>query len=406
MTRWVIITIVRRIMSVRVGIETMGFAVPELFIDMAELAEARGVPVGKFVEGIGLKQMSVASVDEDTVTLAVRAAHMALAGLDVNDIGLCIVGTETAVDHSKPVASFVQGLLGLPTHCRVYETKHACYGGTAGLMTALDWIRAGSNQGRKALIIASDIARYGLRTAGEPTQGAGAVAMVISASPALVEFDQTVGTYANDVMDFWRPLYSKDAVVDGQYSVTCYLDALRGAYREHQARLGGVKPMYSERFAAIGYHVPYPKMAKKAHEALRTVDADPTPPASFERQVRSGLVLPERVGNIYTGSLYLSLLSVLATDDRNLDEQPMGFFSYGSGSCAEFWSGRVVKGAQQRVRALGLPALLDARRKVSIAEYEQIMTVREGLDTKPVAGAVPVGRYAGVEKDRRIYSRA
>ena len=29
--------------------------------------------------------------------------------------------------------------------------------------------------------------------------------------------------------DFWRPLYSKDAIVDGQYSVTCYLDALEGA---------------------------------------------------------------------------------------------------------------------------------------------------------------------------------
>jgi hydroxymethylglutaryl-CoA synthase len=393
-------------MSVRVGIETMGLAVPELYIDMAHLAEARGVPVGKFVEGIGLKQMSVASIDEDTVTLAVRAARMALAGLDLKDIGLCIVGTETAVDHSKPVASFVQGLLGLPTHCRIYETKHACYGGTAGLMTALDWIRAGSNQGRKALIIASDIARYGLRTAGEPTQGAGAVAMVISANPTLVEFDQAVGTYANDVMDFWRPLYSKDAVVDGQYSVTCYLDALRGAYRAHQEAMGGVKPMYSDRFAAIGYHVPYPKMAKKAHEALRTVDGDPTPSASFERHVRSGLVLPERVGNIYTGSLYLSLLSVLATDSRNLDEQPMGFFSYGSGSCAEFWSGRVRAGAQQRVQAMGLPALLDARRQVSVPEYEQIMTVREGLDTKPIAGEVPVGRFAGVEKDRRVYSRA
>jgi hydroxymethylglutaryl-CoA synthase len=393
-------------MSVRVGIETMGLAVPELYIDMAHLAEARGVPVGKFVEGIGLKQMSVASVDEDTVTLAVRAARMALAGLDVKDIGLCIVGTETAVDHSKPVASFVQGLLGLPTHCRIYETKHACYGGTAGLMTALDWIRAGSNQGRKALIIASDIARYGLRTAGEPTQGAGAVAMVISATPSLIEFDQTVGTYANDVMDFWRPLYSKDAVVDGQYSVTCYLDALRGAYRAHQEAVGGVTPMYADRFAAIGYHVPYPKMAKKAHEALRTVDGDPTPSSSFERHVRSGLVLPERVGNIYTGSLYLSLLSVLATDARNLDEQPMGFFSYGSGSCAEFWSGRVLKGAQQKVQALGLPALLDARRQVSVAEYEQIMTVREGLDAKPIAGDVPAGRFAGVEKDRRVYSRA
>jgi hydroxymethylglutaryl-CoA synthase len=393
-------------MSLSVGIEAMGLAVPELYVDMAQLAEARGVPVGKFVEGIGLKQMSVPAVDEDTVTLAVRAARMALAGVDLKDVGLCIVGTETAVDHSKPVTSFVQGLLGLPTHCRIYETKHACYGGTAGLMTALDWIRSGSNRGRKALIIASDIARYGLRTAGEPTQGAGAVAMLVSATPSLVSFDQNVGTYANDVMDFWRPLYSKDAVVDGQYSVTCYLDALRGAYQAHQESMGSVTANYSDRFAAIAYHVPYPKMAKKAHEALRLVDGDAAPAASFERQVRTGLLLPERVGNIYTGSLYLSLLSVLNGDPRPLDGQALGFFSYGSGSCAEFWSGTVTPGAQAKVKALGLEALLNARRQLTIAEYEQIMTSREGLDTRALGEKVAAFRFAGVENHRRVYTRA
>ena len=393
-------------MTVRAGIEAMGVAVPEQYVDMAELAEARGVAPGKYLEGIGLKQMAVPAVDEDTVTLAVRAARMALKGVDLNEIGLCIVGTETAVDHSKPVASFVQGLLGLPTHCRVYETKHACYGGTAGLMTAMDWIRSGSNRGRKALVIASDIARYGLRTAGEPTQGAGAVAMLISQKPLLVELEQTVGTYSRDVMDFWRPLYSKDAFVDGQYSVTCYLDALVGAYKEHLALTGGAQPLASDRFAAIAYHVPYPKMAKKAHDALRTFDTDPSPATSFAVQVRPSLVLPERVGNIYTGSMYLSLLSALCVDTRALDGKAIGFFSYGSGSCAEFWSGRVAEGAQARVRAMGLEAMLDARKKVSVAEYERIMTLREGIDQKALeTQALGPDRYVGVDNNRRIYSK-
>lgn len=393
-------------MSPRVGIEAMGLAVPEQFVDMAELAQARGVQPSKYLEGIGLKQMAVAAVDEDTVTLAVRAARMALRGVDLNDIGLCIVGTETAVDHSKPVASFVQGLLGLPTHCRVYETKHACYGGTAGLMTALDWLRSGSNRGRKALVINSDIARYGLRTAGEPTQGAGAVAMLVSTNPLLVELEQTVGTYARDVMDFWRPLYSKDAFVDGQYSVTCYLDALVGAYKDHLAYTNAQQPLASDRLAAIVYHVPYPKMAKKAHEALRTFDQDKAPAASFELQVRSSLALPERVGNVYTGSMYLSLLSLLSVDSRNLDGAAIGFFSYGSGSCAEFWSGKVTPGAQGRVRAMELEGLLNARTKVSVAEYERIMGLREGLDQKPVdSQPVAAGRYAGVDNNKRIYAR-
>lgn len=389
--------------SVRVGIEAMGLAVPEQYVDMAELAEARAVPASKYLEGIGLKQMAVPGPDEDTVTLAVDAARRALEGRSRDDIGLCIVGTETAVDHSKPVAAFVQGLLGLPSHCRVYEVKHACYGATAALMTALDWIRAGSNRGRKALVIASDVARYGLRTPGEPTQGAGAVALIVSDTPELVEFDPLVGTCSKDVMDFWRPLYSKDALVDGKYSVGCYLDALLGSFRAWRAQAPATLAT-TDSMAAIAYHVPYPKMAKKAHEALRGEEHDTNPSASFAVQVRSGLVLPERVGNIYTGSMYLSLLSILAIDERSLDGARLGFFSYGSGSCAEFWTGTVSTGAQARVRAMDLTRRLDRRRRLSVEEYERIMDHREGLDTKPVDATAGAGRFLGVENDRRRYS--
>lgn len=390
------------------GIEAIGLAVPETFIEMTELAEARGVAPGKYLEGLGVSQMAVPMLDEDTVTLAVRAGIAALesSGTSPDDIGLCIVGTETAVDHSKPVASYVQGLLRLPRHCRVYETKHACYGGTAGLQTALDWVRAGSARGKKALIICSDIARYGLRSAGEPTQGAGAVALLVSDQPHLVAMDfGAVGTCSNDVMDFWRPLYSKNAVVDGHYSVECYLDALKGAYGAHLALTERPRGS-SARFSAICYHVPYPKMAKKAHQALCEVDGRDDFATSYETQVGSGLVLPRKVGNIYTGSLYLSLASVLTADARSLDGAPVAFMSYGSGSCAEFWSGTVTAGAQQRLKALGVDGLLARRRRLSLGEYEEVMHAREELDSKPLTAPGQPFRFLGVENDRRRYSTA
>ena len=111
--------------------------------------------------------------------------------------------------------------------------KHACFGGTAGLFNALDWIASGSARGRAALIICTDIARYPVGSAGEPTQGAGAVAMIVRERPRLIELDVgRSGTYARDVYDFWRPLDRKDALVDGHFSVQCYLDALAGAYGE------------------------------------------------------------------------------------------------------------------------------------------------------------------------------
>src|ERR1700743_1073983 len=133
-----------------IGIDAIALAVPEGYLDLADLAAARGVPAGKYVEGLGLERMSVARAHEDPVALGATAARRVLttAGIDPSTIGLCVVGTETAVDHSKPVAAYLHRMLGLPQRCRVFEAKHACFGGTAGLLAALDWIKAGSAHGR------------------------------------------------------------------------------------------------------------------------------------------------------------------------------------------------------------------------------------------------------------------
>jgi 3-hydroxy-3-methylglutaryl CoA synthase len=248
----------------------MAFAVPRGYVDLADLAAARGVPASKYTQGLGVLQMSVAHADEDPVTLATEAARRCLqaAGRSPSEIGLCIVGTETAVDHSKPIASYLHGLLGLPSACRVFETKHACFGGTAGLLNAIDWLAAGSARGRCALIVCTDIARYSVGTAGEPTQGAGAVAMLISENPRLVELEPGItGCFSQDVHDFWRPLYRKDALVDGQFSVQCYLDALTGAYAEWQRLSESDEPL-----VRTCYHVPYGKMARKAHQRRCQLD--------------------------------------------------------------------------------------------------------------------------------------
>jgi hydroxymethylglutaryl-CoA synthase len=394
----------------RAGIDTIGLALPPLTLPLADLARARNVEPSKFLEGLGTTRISIPPVDEDTVTLAVRAAKNALdlAQIPASEIGLCIVGTETGVDHSKPVAAFVHGLLNLPSGCRIYETKHACYGTTAGLQTALDWIRSGSARGKKALVIGSDIARYGLRTPGEPTQGAGAVALLISDDARLVVFEpDDIGTFARDVNDFWRPLYSKDAVVDGHYSVTCYLDGLAGAYQAYRERTRakpGAGP-FSDRFGAIAYHVPYGKMAVKAHRHLRAIDGDTDSTKSFGELVAPSLALPKLVGNIYTGSLYLALASALSESPVDLDGREIALFSYGSGSCAEFFSGVVQPGARARAAASGWRQLIESQRVIDVAEYEAIMDAREQIDTR-IADDAETGsaRFHGVRDHRRIYS--
>jgi hydroxymethylglutaryl-CoA synthase len=393
-----------------IGIDAIALAVPEGYVDLEDLASARGVPPAKFTEGLGVRRMAVARAHEDPVALAANAARRLFAkgNIDPEKIGLCIVGTETAVDHSKPVAAYLHRLLGLPTRCRVFEAKHACFGGTAGLFNAVDWIASGSARGRQALVVCTDVARYALNSPGEPTQGAGAVAMIISENPRLVALEPGInGSYARDVDDFWRPLYSKEAVVDGHHSVQCYLDALAGAYSAWQeaSREAGYHPTSIVRRC---YHVPYGKMAKKAHRHCMSLEgkSDSQADASFAEEVAVSLELPSQIGNIYTGSLYLALASLLNAEAAELEGKRVGLFSYGSGCAAEFFAGRVVEGAGKFVEQLALAEPLVDRRHYTIPEYEAIRGADHEVDRRPVGEHLaPDGAVAflGVDGEKRVY---
>ena len=72
---------------------------------------------------------------------------------------------------------------------------------TTSSASATALFASGSARGRKALVVCTDVARYALSSAGEPTQGAGAVAMIISENPRLVALEPGVsGSFARDVV--------------------------------------------------------------------------------------------------------------------------------------------------------------------------------------------------------------
>ncbi len=405
-----------------IGIDALAFAGPAHYLEMTDLAVARGVDPAKYLQGLGQRRMAIVTPCEDTVTMAAEAAQHALDrfAIDPAEIGTLIVGTETGIDHSKPVAVYVHELLGLPENCRTFETKHACYGAMAGLTASLDWIAAGRARGRKALVIASDIARYGLNTPGEPTQGAGAVAMVIAARPRLVEIDcERTGDYTRQVMDFWRPLYSKYAFADGHYSIACYLDALEAAWRD--AANGDPAALGPAALAACLYHVPFVKMAKKAHqrhlEAARGAPLDLHNEAdlqSLEESYRNKsapyLELNAEIGNIYTGSLFLALIDLLRHGQSALEEQPISLFSYGSGCGATFALGRIAPGATAHAAALDPAADLAARICLTIAEYESLMNIGDRTDDAealdPAAFGLSGGLYYTGTRDHMRQYRA
>jgi hydroxymethylglutaryl-CoA synthase len=359
----------------KIGIDKIGFYTPHIYVDMEKLAEARGVEPAKFTIGIGQSQMAVAPITQDSVTLAANAALSIIDDEDREKIDYVIFGSESGIDHSKSGAVYVHHLLGLNPHARAVEVKQACYGATAGIQMAKGHVAL--NPESKVLVLGSDIARYGLNTPGESTQGAGAVAMIISANPRIMELESHNVYLTNDIMDFWRPIYSDKAFVDGKFSNEQYIlffNKVWGVYKEKS----GLELSDME---AICYHLPYTKMGLKA---LRTV-LEEAPEDVRERLLENYQVSTEynrNVGNIYTGSLYLSLLSLLENKEDLKEGARIGMFSYGSGAVGEFFSGILQPSYREHLNIEGHNRLFNTRIEISIEEYEKVFN-----ETLPEDGA-------------------
>lgn len=386
-----------------IGIEALSFYVPRYYLDLAALAAARGVNVDKYYIGLGQEKMAVPPPDEDVITMAANAGTQALTHVDRNSIDTIMFATESGVDQSKAGAIFVHSLLNLPSTCRAFEIKQACCSSTAALDMAVALVHR--NPDKKILIVAADVARYGLCTAGEPTQGAGAVAMVISSSPHLVQLDNESGSYTEDVMDFWRPNYMNEAVVDGKLSIRTYLHALGESWKgyHHQSGRG------LDGFERFCYHLPFTRMGEKAHAHLLAIAAAAEDCAvSSERisRVNDSLHYNRQIGNSYTASLYISLSSMLEHAD-DLSGQRIGLFSYGSGCMASFFSGIVGNRYQEWLTGDLHRDMLGDRVELSYEAYEELYA-----QSGPVTGDYQTTvhdtgqfRLAGIAGHKRLYER-
>ena len=384
----------------RVGIEALGLYVPRYYVSLDELAKARGVDPAKFTHGIGQELMAVPAPDEDVVTLGANAAYEALQDVDRSQIDTLIFATESGVDQSKAAAIYTHHLLDLPRRCKSFEVKQACCGSTAALQMALAMVA--QKPTRKVLIIAADIARYGLGTAGEPTQGAGAVAMVISSQPRIMAFDSEWGSYTEDVMDFWRPNYLDEAVVDGKYSIKVYLKALAESWAEYTEE-SGLSYADHSRFC---YHLPFTRMGEKAHRQLAKLNELER---SDDQQIEQGLRYNRIIGNSYTASLYIGLTSLLENSSEDLSGHRVGMFSYGSGCMAAYFSGVVLPEYREQLRANRRSEQFDTRQPLTVEMYEtfyQHELPRDGSQYLTPKHDTGLFRLSGVQDHKRLYERS
>ncbi|TNV70004.1 hydroxymethylglutaryl-CoA synthase [Trichococcus shcherbakoviae] len=384
----------------RIGIDKIGFYAPHFFVDMEKLAEARGVDPAKYTIGIGQEKMAVAPITQDAVTLAANAALRIIDEEDLAKIDLVIFGTESGIDNSKSGAVYVHDLLGIQEHARCIELKQACYGATAGIQLAKGHVAL--NPESRVLVLGSDISRYGIGTAGEVTQGAGAVAMIISAEPRILALENESSYLTADVMDFWRPIYSETAFVDGKYSNEQYIAFFLNTWEEFKAKYGATL----SDFEAICFHLPYTKMGLKA---LREV-LDEGSESDRERLLahyQTSTIYNKIVGNIYTGSLYLSLLSLLELSHDLKAGDKIGLFSYGSGAVGEFFAGTLQDGFKEALAAAEHGKLFAGRKEVTVKEYEEIFShvlpvdgsnIELDVESDPATICIE-----GMEDNKRIY---
>ena len=193
------------------------------------------------------------------------------------------LGTESSTDNSAG-AIIVKGMVdealiarGKPPisrSCEVPEFKHACLGGVYGMKGAIRHL-ALDGAGGQAIVVCADIAEYARGSSGEPTQGAGAVAMLLEEDPQLAIVDLVGSGSASDyrLMDFRKPMlrfcgqdrsqthHVQDfPVFNGKYSTTCYIDETLQALNDMYEKRGLEPRAYLDSLRNVFMHRPYRRM--------------------------------------------------------------------------------------------------------------------------------------------------
>ena len=422
------------------GIDDIAIYIPRLYLDAGDFAKARGLDPEKLERGLGISQMAIVDTNQDPACLAANACLRVMQKnkLTPDEIGRLYVATESAFDESKAMNSYVIGMLeqvyGEDTfgHCGGIECKFACVSGSYALYDNTNWIRAGESEGKYALVVVSDIAKYDLGSSGEVTQGAGAIAMLLNDNPRLLSFDPKVtATSIKNEYDFYRPFGKETPIVHGQYSNLLYLIQVKNAlidYKRKVKETGLIKLKEGETILDhvdyLNMHLPYSNMGKKAlaylvrHEwrdlprwkkIIKEIGMEEPIPKDprgtiestledaefmandhqftklftstemyaelYESKLASSLIASKMIGNLYTASLYLGFRSSLEFEYQkgvDMNGKRVGFCSYGSGASAMIFSGVIQPEYDQVVKDMNLEAELGPRTKLSLDEYEEL----------------------------------
>lgn len=419
-----------------VGILAMEVYFPYRCISEADLEVFDGVSAGKYTIGLGQEYMACCDDREDINSFALNAVAGLLErySIDPKSIGRIDVGTETIIDKSKSVKTTLMDLFADSGNFDIegIDSKNACYGSTAALFNAVNWVESTSWDGRNAIVVAGDIAIYA-EGAARPAGGAGACAMLIGPNAPVV-IEPIHGNHMTNTYDFYKPrLDSEYPEVDGPVSVTTYISALDATYARFREKTAKAKKAQLNGSAANGsanadaerafslddvdytvFHSPYGKQVQKAFGRLVYNDFVAFPSSSrfanipspeailamshaasvtdknlektfvaaskalYAKKVEPSMYCSKRLGNMYTASLYGCLASLLsAIEPSELRGKRLSMFAFGSGCAASFFTLR-VKGDTSEIREkMNLLQRLKDMKVVPCQEYVDALALRE-----------------------------
>jgi len=320
------------------------------------------------------------------------------------------------------------------TNIEGVDTVNACYGGTNALFNAINWVESSAWDGRNAIVVAGDIALYKKGNA-RPTGGAGCVAMLVGPDAPLAFEPGLRGSYMSHAYDFYKAdLTSEYPLVDGQFSIKCYTEAVDACYKAFNAReasikskanghVNGVNGAHKEaevpmdKFDYMAFHAPTCKLVAKSYARLLFNDyqAEPSNPIfaevpaelkdlSYEQSITDKTVektfmalakkrfaarvqpsnqVPTMCGNMYCASVYGGLISLLCNvSSEDLQNKRVGIFSYGSGLASSMFSLKVRGSVEEIKRQIDLHSRLDSRRTVAPEVYDEMCNLRERAHLK------------------------
>lgn len=268
----------------RIGISGLAAYVPPFRVWLEDWCEWTGNQWPKVREVVG-RSFRLRGPNQSIYTMAATAVLRLINQYDIDPtrVKFLGLGTESSTDNSAGAiivkgmvdrALVAQGKAPIARSCEVPEFKHACLGGVYGMKSAIRHL-ALDGAGGQAIVVCADIAEYARGSSGEPTQGAGAVAMLIEEDPKLAVVDLLGSGSASDyrIMDFRKPMlrfcgqdrseshHVQDfPVFNGKYSTTCYIDETLHALTDMYEKRGLDATRYLRSLKTIFMHRPYRRM--------------------------------------------------------------------------------------------------------------------------------------------------